>query len=195
MRALVMDFREDPRVWNIGDQFLYGPALMVNPVTGPGATSRHVYLPKTEWYDFWTGKESQGGRAMEAVAPLDRMPIFVRAGSIVPMGPDEEYTQEKPADPIELRVYRGADGDFTLYEDEGDSYDYEKGVYATIPLHWDEAKQTLTIGERKGKFPGMLEKRTFRIVFVRENHGVGIAPESTADKTVTYAGTRVEVKP
>jgi alpha-D-xyloside xylohydrolase len=195
MRALVMDFREDPRVWNIGDQFLYGPALMVNPVTGPGATSRHVYLPKTEWYDFWTGKESQGGRAMEAVAPLDRMPIFVRAGSIVPMGPDEEYTQEKPADPIELRVYRGADGDFTLYEDEGDSYDSEKGVYATIPLHWDEAKQTLTIGERKGKFPGMLEKRTFRIVFVRENHGVGIAPESTADKTVTYAGTRVEVKP
>ena len=121
------------------------------------------------------------------------MPLYVRAGSIVPLGPDEEWSTQKPADPIELRVYPGADGDFTLYEDENDNYDYEKGVHATIPIHWDDAKHTLTIGDREGEFPGMLKERTFRIVFVDANHGSGIAPAATADQEVKYAGTKVTV--
>ena len=123
------------------------------------------------------------------------MPLYVRAGSIVPMGPDIEWSTQKAADPIELRIFRGADGNFTLYEDENDGYNYEKGVYATIPIHWDDAKQALTIGDRKGEFPGMLQSRTFRVVFAGENHGVGVSPEDKADKVVQYAGKEVTVAP
>jgi alpha-D-xyloside xylohydrolase len=111
------------------------------------------------------------------------------------MGPDVEWATEKPADPIELRVYRGADGAFTLYEDENDNYNYEKGAYATIPFQWDDAKQTLTIGDRQGQFPGMLASRTFRTVFVGENHGAGIAPSDTPDKVVNYFGKQIIVTP
>jgi len=132
---------------------------------------------------------------MDAAAPIDKLPLFVRAGSIVPMGPETEWSTEKPEDPIELRVYRGADGEFTLYEDENDGYNYEKGVYATIPLHWDEAKHALTIGERKGSFPGILTERRFQIVFVGENHGAGISAESRPDKVVTYSGKPVAIAP
>ncbi len=132
---------------------------------------------------------------IDASAPLDHMPLFVRAGSIIPMGPDLQYAAEKPADPIELRVYRGADGTFSLYEDENDGYNYEKGVYSTIPIRWDDASQTLTIGERKGKFPGMLESRTFRVVFVSENHGTGIDITAQANKSVSYTGQIITVKP
>src|SRR5439155_6048612 len=153
MRALVMDFRTDARTASIGDQFMFGPAFLVNPVTEPGATTRHLYLPKAKWYDFWTGAPTdvaaESGKFVDAPATLDRMPLYVRAGSIIPMGPEEEYSNQKPADPIELRVYPGADGDFTLYEDEGDTYNYEKGKYATIPIHWNDATRTLTIGERR----------------------------------------------
>jgi alpha-D-xyloside xylohydrolase len=195
MRPLVMDFRADDRAANIGDQFMYGPALLVNPVTEAAATLRQFYLPAAKWYDFWTGTAVQGGRMVEAAAPLDRIPLYVRAGSILPLGPDMEWSTEKPADPIELRVYRGADGDFKLYEDENDNYDYEKGVYATIPLHWNDSSDVLTIGDRKGEFPGMLQKRTFRVIFVRENHGVGAAPPDEPDKIVQYSGTRIEVTP
>ena len=195
MRPLVMDFREDTRAQNIGDQFLFGPAILVNPVTEPGATTRRLYLPNAKWYDFWTGAAIQGGRTLDAPSPIDRMPLYVRAGSIVPFGPDLQYAAEKSADPIELRVYRGANGTFTLYEDENDSYDYEKGVHATTPFSWDEAAYTLTIGDRTGSFPGMLEKRTFRIVFVTENHGTGGGLTENADKTVEYSGKRVAVKP
>jgi alpha-D-xyloside xylohydrolase len=193
MRALAMDFRTDGRALNIGDQFMFGPALLVNPVTEPGATSRNLYLPKTVWYDFWTGVSMPGGKAIDAAAPLDRIPLYVRAGSIVPVGPDVEYAAAKPADPIELRVYQGADGDFTLYEDENDTYNYQKGVYATIPIHWDAAGKTLTIGERKGSFPGMLGNRTFRIVFVGRGHGAGIGLTRQADKVVPYSGKPVTV--
>ena len=130
---------------------------------------------------------------INAITPLDRIPIYVRAGSIVPFGPEEEWSTETPEDPIELRIYRGANGDFTIYEDENDNYNYEKGAYATIPLHWDDASRTLTIGERKGQFPGMLQNRTFRIVFVGENHGVGANPADEADKAVQYSGTQITV--
>jgi alpha-D-xyloside xylohydrolase len=193
MRALAMDFRTDVRAQNIGDEYLFGPAILVAPVTEPGATTRHMYLPKAQWYDFWTGNLVQGGAAVDAAAPIDKMPLFVRAGSIVPMGPDVQYAAEKPADPIELRIYAGADGHFTLYEDENDTYNYEKGAYATIACAWDDASKTLTIGDRKGHFPGMLEKRTFHIVFVGANHGAGIELTATADKTVEYTGQQLRL--
>jgi len=195
MRPLVMDFREDIRAQNIGDQFLFGPAILVNPVTEPGATTRHLYLPAAKWYDFWTGAAIQGGRALDAPSPIDRMPLYVRAGSILPLGPNVQYAAEKSADPIELRVYRGANGLFTLYEDENDTYNYEKGSYATIPFSWDDASHTLIIGDRTGAFPGMLEKRTFRIVFVSENHGTGGALTENADKIVPYTGKKISVTP
>jgi alpha-D-xyloside xylohydrolase len=130
---------------------------------------------------------------INAIAPLESLPLYVRAGSIVPLGPDQEWSTEKAEDPIELRIYRGADGDFTLYEDENDTYNYEKGAYATIPLHWDDAAHTLTIGDRKGQFPGMQESRSFRVVFVRENHGVGANASDEADKVVQYSGKQITV--
>jgi alpha-D-xyloside xylohydrolase len=195
MRPLVMEFREDVRAQNIGDQFLFGPAILVNPVTEPGAATRHIYLPDARWYDFWTGTMQPGGRSIDAATTIDRMPLYVRAGSILPLGPDIEYAAEKSAEPIELRVYRGADGAFTLYEDENDSYDYERGIHSTIPFSWNDATQTLTIGDRTGSFPGMLEKRTFRVVFVREHHGSGAGLTDTPDKTVQYSGQKITVTP
>jgi alpha-D-xyloside xylohydrolase len=164
-------------------------------VTEPAATTRRLYLPEAKWYDFWTGTAIMGGRMIDAEAPLDRLPLYIRAGSILPLGPDEEWSTQKPADPIELRIYRGAGGDFTLYEDENDGYDYEKGAYATIPLHWDDTRQALTIGDRKGEFPGMLKRRVFQVVFAGENHGSGITPEDKPNKTVQYSGREISVTP
>jgi len=196
MRPLVMDFANDPQVLNIGDQYLFGPAIMVNPVTSGGATSRQVYLPAgtAPWYDFWTGATSAAGQRVDVAAPVETLPLFVRPGSIVPMGPFLQYSSEKPADTIELRVYRGANGFFTLYEDEGDSYRYEKGAYATIPLSWDDASGTLTIGERKGDFAGMLKNRTFNVVLVKEKHGAGVALVDTPDQVVKYDGKEMKIK-
>jgi alpha-D-xyloside xylohydrolase len=155
---------------------------------------RRVYLPKgADWYDFWTGERLTGGRTIDAPAPLETMPLHVRAGSIVPMGPDLQYASERPADPIELRVYRGAEGRFELYEDEGDGYAYEKGAFATIPIEWSEAKGTLTIDARRGSFPGMLERRTFHVVFVGKDHGTGLEPAAQADATIEYVGQPVTV--
>lgn len=193
MRPLVMDFRGDERAQNIGDQFMYGPAFLVSPVTEPAISTRPMYLPNTTWYDFWTGSATEGGRFINAISPLEHLPVYVKAGSIVPLGPDQEWSTEKAPDPIELRIYAGADADFTLYEDENDNYNYEKGVHATISLHWDDKAQKLTIGERKGQFPGMLENRTFQVVFVRENHGVGVNASDQPDKVVQYSGKQISV--
>jgi alpha-D-xyloside xylohydrolase len=193
MRPLVMDFRGDIRAENVGDQFMFGPAFLVNPVTEPAASTRQIYLPQTRWYDFWTGSAVEGGRMINAIAPLEHLPLYVRAGSIMPLGPDEEWSTQKPADPIELRIYPGADADFTIYEDENDTYNYEKGVYSTIPLHWDDKAQSLTIGNRKGQFPGMLEQRTFRVIFVGENHGIGVNSSDEADKTARYSGKLITI--
>ncbi len=193
MRPLVMDFRQDVNAQNIGDQFMYGPAILVNPVTEPGATECHLYLPQAKWYDFWTGAAVEGGKFVDAAAPLDRLPLYVRAGSIIPFGPEEEYSNQKSADPIELRIYPGADGDFTLYEDEGDTYNYEKGKYATIPIHWNDATHTLTVGERKGSFPGMLENRTFNVIFAGESRGTGVRVVVSPDQTVQYSCREVTV--
>jgi len=194
MRGLVMDFRSDARAANVGDQFMFGPALMVNPVTEPSVSTRPVYLPEAKWYDFWSGVTVDGPTTLNAIAPLDRLPLYIRAGSVLPLGPEMEWSTQKPEDPIELRIYRGEDGDFTLYEDENDNYDYEKGVYATIPVHWDDAKRMLTIGERKGQFPGMLETRTFDVVLVNEDHGVGVTPTGRPDKVLQYSGKPITAR-
>jgi alpha-D-xyloside xylohydrolase len=195
MRPLVMDWRTDARAQNTADEFLFGPSILVNPVYIQGAASRTVYLPKATWYDFWTGEKLEGEQTIQAAAPLEKLPLYVRAGSILPLGPTMEWTTEKPEDPIELRIYPGADGDFTLYEDENDNYNYEKGAHATIAMHWDDAAHTLTIGARQGSFPGMLEKRVFRLVVVGREHGVGVSASDAAEKTITYAGEKVSVTP
>jgi len=195
MRPLVMDFPNDPQVVNIGNQYLFGPAIMATPITAAGTTNQSLYLPAAgaPWFNFWTGAKSPAGQRVDAAAPVDTLPLFVKPGSILPMGPFLQYSSEKPADPIELRVYRGANGKFTLYEDEHDSYNYEKGKFATIPLEWNEAKQTLTIGKRTGGFPGMLNERTFNIVWVSDNHGAGIPITEKPDEVVRYTGKAVTV--
>lgn len=194
MRPLVFDFQDDTMVYGIKDQFMFGPALLVNPVTAMGATSRSVYLPAGTWYDFWTGETKMGGSTATASAPLSQIPLYVRAGSIVPMGPNIQYATQS-ADPLEIRVYKGQSGSFTLYEDEGDTYDYESGKYAEIPFSWDETAQQLTIGARTGSFTGMLASRTFNVVWVSANHGAGAGVTATADQAVTYTGAQVVVAP
>ncbi len=195
MRPLVMDWRNDVEAQNTGDEYLFGPAILVSPVTTQGATSRTVYLPKATWYDFWTGAKVDGEKRIDADAPLAKLPLYVRAGSIIPMGPTMEWSTEKAADPIEIRVYPGSDGDFTLYEDENDNYDYAKGQHATIKLHWDDTAKTLIFGAREGNFPRMPEMRTFNVVVVGEGRGVGIRDSAAQARGVLYKGDRVVLKP
>jgi alpha-D-xyloside xylohydrolase len=191
MRHLVFDYQNDANVYNIADQFMFGPAILVNPVTTAGATTRSVYLPAGTWYDFWTGATTMGGSKMTVSAPLSSIPLFVRAGSIIPMGPNIQYATQS-ADPLEIRIYKGQDGSFTLYEDAGDTYDYETGQYSQISFAWSESTQQLTIGARVGSYTGMLMNRTFKIVWVGPNHGNGIDVTS-ADQTVKYDGSAVVV--
>jgi alpha-D-xyloside xylohydrolase len=194
MRALPMDFPNDPAVLPISDEYCFGPSILVAPVTEPKADHRPVYLPAgCEWVDFWSGARSEGGTTLNAPAPTGQIPLFIKAGSILPLGPDLQWAGEKPADPVEIRVYTGSDGSFTLYEDEGDSYRYEKGAYATIPISWNEKDQSLTIGERKGSFKGMLASRTFHVVWTAAGHGTGIEL-SKPDQTVSYEGKALSVK-
>lgn len=188
MRGLPFDYRDDVNVRNRDDEFMFGPALLVCPVTSEAtATTKSVYLPAGTWFDFWTGAASDGGQTITTAAPLDKIPLFVPAGSILPMGPDISYA-DTAADPIELRVYTGADGSFTLYEDEGDNYNYEKGYFATTPISWDETTQDLTIGPTTGTFPGMLTNRTFNVVWVSEGHGIAGTVTTDYDKQIEYYG-------
>lgn len=194
-RPLVMDWRTDGRVRDIGDQFMFGPALLVNPVLQPDATHRALYLPDAPaWYDFWTGASTNGSREIDADAPLDRIPLYVRAGSILPLGPEIEYADEKPAGPIELRIYTGADGEFVLYQDAGDGYDYEHGMHSVIPMHWSESNQTLTIGPREGEYPGMPASMEMKVVLVSVGHGTGLEPTANPDKLVVYNGQSISVQ-
>jgi len=195
LRPMVMDFRTDTAARDIVDQYMFGPAFLVAPVTTYKATTRSVYLPTTPggWYLFWTGAPAAGGASVSAAAPFDAMPVYVRAGSIVPLGPDLQYTNEKPADPITLYVYAGADGAFTLYEDQGTTNDYENAAFSEIPLQWSDATKTLTIGDRKGTFTGMLSSRTFQVVRIASGKAVGYPSTATPDKTVTYTGASVAV--
>jgi alpha-D-xyloside xylohydrolase len=193
MRALAFDFRVDTIVYAIRDQYMFGPAFLVNPVTVAGARMRKVYLPEVGWFDFWTGKRLEGDQVVEANAPVDRMPLYVRAGSIVPMGPVMEYATERPADTIELRIYPGTDGEFTLYEDGNDGYQYERGQFATTKLEWVDMRRELVIHAIRGGFSGMMKRRVFRVVVVKEGHGVGVDAEAAADKVVEFSGKEIRV--
>jgi len=195
MRALVMDFRSDTKARDISDQYMFGPALLVNPVTTYQARSRPLYLPSgTSWYDFWTGAVFSGGQTIDAPAPYDAIPLYVKAGSILPIGPELQYTTEKKPDPLTLMIYQGADGEFALYEDDGLTYNYEKGMSARIPIHWDDRSKTLTIDKRQGSFPEMLSERTFNLVFISKAKPVGFSFTPEADRTVHYSGDKVVVK-
>jgi alpha-D-xyloside xylohydrolase len=194
MRPMVMDFNNDATAIEQAYQYMFGKSFLVAPVTEPGVTEWNVYLPKsTVWYDFWTGKHFHGGQTAKAAAPQDKIPVFVKGGSIVPMGKFMQFTSEKPMDTLEVRVYTGADGQFTLYSDEGDNYNYEKGKYQVIPFKWNEAQQTLTIDKQQGVYAGALKKYVLNIVWVNEAEGYGIGMSSKS-KTVVYTGEQISVR-
>lgn len=196
MRGLVMDFNGDDNVYDIKDQWMFGPALMACPVGEYQKYSRNVYLPKQKgWYDFYTGKHYAGGQTIVADAPFDKIPVFVPEGSILPVGPEMEWSDQKKAELIDLYVYAGKDGSYTLYEDEGTNYNYEKGKYAMIDFKYNDAQKTITIAARKGAFDGMLQKRRFNIVLVSDNNQQGISlAKAPKGKMVKYAGKAVTVK-
>jgi alpha-D-xyloside xylohydrolase len=204
MRSLAFDFRNDKNVYNIPDQYMFGPAFLVNPVTqqlytgkdaNTLAKSRKVYLPKgSKWFNFWTGETLNGGQTIDAAAPIETIPLFVRSGAIVPMGPNVEYATENPTGAIELRIYPGADGEFKFYEDENDNYNYEKGNYSIFNFKWNDKLHQLTISDRKGSFPGMVKKHLFNIILVKKGHGVNIGVSDKADKTIIYEGKEIIIK-
>lgn len=195
MRGLVMDFSNDSKVYSVADQYMMGPSLLINPVTDYKARSREVYLPASAgWYDFYTGQSYEGGQTIKVDAPYGIIPIFVKAGSVLPTGPEMQYSTEKPADPIILYVFTGANADFTIYEDENVNYNYENGKYAEIPIHYEEATHTLMLGDRKGSFPGMLEKRTFRIQWISASHKLGIDQDKATEKIIQYEGKSVSIQ-
>ncbi len=203
-RSLLFDFRRDTSVYDIKDEFMFGQAFLVCPVTDPMyfapgnkalqvAKNRRVYLPAgTEWVDFWTGRSVTGGQTIVADAPIDHIPVFVRSGSIVPMGPVMEYAGERPGAPWEIRVYPGSNGKFTVYEDEGNNYNYQKGRSATYTFLWDDRKHELVISSRTGAFTGMTKKRKLNIVLVKGGHGIGL--QETTGKIIEYTGRQMVVK-
>ncbi len=203
MRALPFDFRADSTTYNVDDQFMFGPAFLVNPVTKPMyftaeskaidgvSKTRAVYLPNgADWYDFWTGQRYTGGQTICAEAALDTMPLYVRSGSIVPIGPAISYADEQPNATLEIRIYTGESGNFTLYEDEGDNYNYEQGHFAMTQLSWDEAARRLTLHDRQGSYPGMPGSREFRIIVIDDN---SLLPEPSSVRTVRYEGQEMIV--
>jgi alpha-D-xyloside xylohydrolase len=212
MRALVMDFPKDKNALNINDQYMFGKSLLVSPVTqamyikpgvGADATnledfsaikSKETYLPAgTDWYDFWTGERFSGGNKVTKPTPLDVIPLYVKAGSVLPFGPAVQYAEEKKWDDLEIRVYPGANGKFVLYEDENDNYNYEKGIYSTITFDWDDKTKALTIGERSGSFPGMIANRNFNILLMdtsRDKANMAGQP----GKQISYTGKKIAVK-
>ncbi|MCW3836470.1 TIM-barrel domain-containing protein [Sphingomonas canadensis] len=195
MRGLAMDFAADRKTWNIDDQYLLGPAFLVAPVTAYKARSRQVYLPAgTGWYDFATGAWFKGGTTVTAEAPRERMPLFVRAGSIVPSGPEVQWTGEQPGGAIVLHVFTGADGGFALYEDDGLSPGYKSGAFARVPVRWDEKAGTLTIGARQGSFPGMAARRSISVRF--HTPDTAQAPDFTENAALRfdYQGEEIVIR-
>jgi alpha-D-xyloside xylohydrolase len=194
MRGLVMDFNGDENVLDIPDQWMFGPALMACPVGYYKARNRSVYFPKQcGWYDFYTGDYIEGGQRLVVDAPYERIPVFVREGSIIPFGPAMQYSDEKPAELINLYVYAGADATFQLYEDEGTNYNYEKGKYATIDIRYEEATKTVTFGKRMGSFNGMLKNRRFNIVLIGKDTAKALNLDNPEGKMVNYSGKEVRV--
>ena len=205
MRPLVMDFANDVKARRLNDEYMFGHALLVKPITDPMYTWKDdqkrgheiypdirqakapvsVYLPTSIWYDFFTGERYEGGRTILRPTPITDMPVYVRAGSIIPFGPDVQYSDEKNWQELEIRVYPGADGKFTLYEDEGDGYNYERGAFTEIPFTWDDSTRTLTIGPRKGSYKGMLRERRFTIIVAGHT--------SSQPQTVSYSGEAISI--
>lgn len=195
MRGLAMDFTKDTAALNIADQYMFGPSLLINPVYEYKQTKRKMYLPKCEgWYHLYSGKWYAGGQEINTDAPYERMPVFVKAGSIIPFGPELQYTSEKTADTIMLNVYTGADGSFNLYEDEGANYNYEKGAFSIIPIKYNEAINTLTIDNRKGSFNGMLKKRIFRINIITPAKAKSLGFAADCDKELLYEGKKLTIQ-
>jgi len=206
MRALMMDFPNDQKVLDINDQYMFGKSLLVCPVTNPmysaggkedfrSVRTRELYLPGgTDWYDFWTGEKYSGGQTVKKETPIDIIPLFVKAGSILPVGPEVQFAAEKKWDSLEIRIYEGANGSFILYEDENDNYNYENGAYSTITFIWNDTKGTLTINDRKGSFPGMLPERKFNILKVTSGNGTGMNAVQKPNTVVDYKGKKVIVK-
>lgn len=208
LRALAFDFRHDPQVYNVADQYLFGPAFLVNPVTepmyyAPGSQpiplhpkTRLVYLPAgSDWYDFWTGVRFSGAQTLEVAAPLEMLPLFVRAGSIVPFGPDIQSTAEVDGQaPLLLRIYPGQDGHFTLYEDEGDTYHYENGAFATIAMDWNDTEKRLLLGKRQGGYAGMPAVRSFFLRLVSEQHGIGMDSSREGAREIIYDGNPLVIE-
>ena len=195
MRPLSADFSADAHVLKISDQYLFGSSFLVAPVTQKDATEQRVYLPAgASWFDFWTGDTLKGGQYIQRKVPISIMPLYVKAGAIIPWGPDVQFATEKSWDNLQIRVYPGRDGKFVLYEDENDNYNYEKGMYSEIPFHWDERTGVLTIGPRTGQFPGMLTSRHFNIVLVdKGGNGTGVALSKIPTKRVIYTGGELKV--
>jgi alpha-D-xyloside xylohydrolase len=195
MRALFMDYATDKQVYDMDNEYLFGKSFLVVPVTEKGTTSQNIYLPKgAGWYDFWTGEKTEGGKTVNRATPIDILPLYIKAGSIVPWGPKVQYAEEKKWDNLEIRIYPGADGDFTLYEDENNSYNYEKGKFSEILFHWNDQAKMLTISNCKGNFPGMLSNRKFNIVLVKGKNGSGVHPSAAISKTISYKGKEVVTK-
>lgn len=208
MRALVMDFPKDKAVLNINNEYMFGKSILVAPVTDSMYTqtvngqtqtdlsqikTTSVYLPKgTGWFDFWSGRRYSGGQNISYNTPIGTIPLFIKAGSIIPFGPLQQYVDEHKDGVVELRIYPGANGKFTLYDDEGDNYNYERHQYSTIDLTWNNALKTLTIHNRKGAYPGMLKARTFKIAIVKEGVNADIASSSNY-KTIHYYGKALTI--
>jgi alpha-D-xyloside xylohydrolase len=214
MRALMMDFASDKNALDINDEFMFGKSLLISPVTTPMynklavvgkdtiqvtdfsmVKSKETYLPLgTDWFDFWSGEKLTGGKKVVRETPIDIMPVYVRAGTILPLGPRVQYATEKKWDNLELRIYPGANGQFVLYEDENDSYNYEKGLYSTITFNWNDKSRTLTVSDRTGSFPGILTTRKFNIVLAGSGKGLGDSLTSEPSHTVEYSGKRLTLK-
>ena len=215
MRPLVMDFAQDRKAILLDNEYLFGKNILVRPVTEPLYTKKvednkgvaivpdvakasapvKVYLPKgTKWIDFWTNETVEGGQEINRECPIDILPLYIKAGSILPLGPKVQYSDEKKWDNLDLCIYPGANGEFTLYEDEGDNYNYEKGMFSTIRFSWDDATRTLTIDDRKGEYPDMLKRRNFRITLMQPGKQTAETVIVNADKKVSYSGRKISVK-
>jgi alpha-D-xyloside xylohydrolase len=195
MRALPFDFIHDSKTHNITDQFMFGHEFLVCPITESGAISRRVYLPKgCQWFDFWTGNAYAGGQEIEADAPIEKMPLFVKSGSIIPMGPVMQYSTEQIPDPIKLHVYPGTNASFTLYEDENEHFNYKNGQFQKIPILYNEAEKLLIIGESEGSYPECLKKRTFQIVLAGKLDKIVTNKTKTVTHTVLYEGKKIVVR-
>ena len=216
MRPFVMDFIDDKKALAIDNEYMFGHNLLVMPVTdslytyydrkarkgfakyedvASASEKVDVYLPKgTDWYDFWNNERLFGGQIVQRECPIDIMPVYVKAGSIIPFGPEVQYVAEKKWNNLEIRIYPGADADFALYEDEGDNYNYEKGAFTEIKFHWDDDSHTLTIADREGNYNGMLKNRKFRILLVDSNAPSGDVEPKKFSKIIQYSGKKKVVR-